>query len=175
MCWPLSPNCAIDWAAAGNWATVLVTLVALWIARRQLQYNAKAAGQAHARQAWMSYLRLGVEYPQFGSTADAMRMLGVASVDELYTRGSLETERYWWFLDIMLEAMEALVEYFPEKEWQNTIEFNLKLHRDGIQYRWPETHIFFSDQLCRITKRVLDSPRHLPVESASAQRTGPIV
>ena len=164
MCWIISKGCGIDRSAAADWIVALTTLGALVLAIRQLRDNAKAAGQAHARQAWMAYLQLGAQYPQFGSTEIAMRLLKVKSVDELYEKGAMETERYWWFLDNMLEAMEALVVYFPEQDWKNTIEFNLRLHREAVRYRWPETHMFFSEALCRIAEGVLKPNADLVVE-----------
>lgn len=145
-------------ASALEWVVAAATVIALVVAAWELRASARTAGQAHAREAWSKYLELGFHHPQYGSTEMAIEKLGLKSAQALYEAGTEGAERYWWFLDIMLESCESLVNYFPEREWKNTIKFNLRLHRPAIRVTWKSEAGFYSDRLCRMMQEVLDEP-----------------
>jgi hypothetical protein len=124
-------------------ATVIAVLIAVW----ELRANAKTSGQTHAREAWMRYLDMGFNNPQFGSTQMAIKHLKIKDITDLWDAGTLDTERYWWFLDIMMEAAESLVNYFPEKSWQDTIKYNISLHEEAVRFLWQAEKGYYSDNL----------------------------
>lgn len=138
-----------SWIVTG--VAVIGVAVALW---QQFQNN-KIAGQAHAREAWIRYLEHGFQHPEYGSLELAMETLGVNDVQELWNNETPETERYWWFLDIMMEACESLVHYFPQREWQKTIQYNVRTHADAIRLMWGGEKHLYSYKLGEIVDEVL--------------------
>jgi hypothetical protein len=142
-------------AEIANWIVTGVTATGLIVALWQLFQNNKIAGQAHAREAWMRYLEHGFQHPEYGSTDLAIQNLDVNNIHDLWNNEILETERYWWFLDIMMESCESLVKYFPQKEWKNTIQFNLRIHADAIKLMWDGERHLYSNKLCNIVDEVL--------------------
>lgn len=140
-----------------EWLVALLTLAALCIAVWELRANAKIAGQTHAREAWLRYLELGIQYPQFGSTRIAKKNLNISAIEDLYLLETDETERYLWFVDILLESCESLVNYFPEYEWQKTISYNISLHREAIEYNWNTEKDFYSKKLREKVETILSS------------------
>ena len=131
------------------------TIGALLFAASEIKENSKIAGQAHAREAWLRYLDLGFQNPQYGSTQLALRHLKMDEVEELWSKESNETEKYWWFLDTMMEACESLINYFPEQEWRNTIKFNLGLHVESLQMIWAEERDFYSESLREFVREAM--------------------
>lgn len=143
----------VSWDMAVGVATILALVLAGW----QLRQNAKIAGQTHARGAWLRYLELGLQYPQYGSTEIAKRTLNVKSIEEIYLQESPESEAYLWFVDIMMESCESLVNYFPHKEWQDTIRYNISLHKGTIKHSWKSEGKFYSNNLQVLIGEVLQS------------------
>jgi hypothetical protein len=140
-----------------EWADLIVavaTVVAVLIAAWELRASAQTSGQTHAREAWLRYLELGLANPQFGTTKFALKHLKINSVEVMWGLGSADSERYWWFLDIMMEAAESLVNYFPEKEWQNTIKYNLLLHRDALVFIKDDESKFYSEKLSDLIEEI---------------------
>ena len=160
----------------------LTTVIAVGIAVWELRENARISGQTHAREAWMRYLELGFHNPEYGSTELAIACLKLQSVSELWDKGSVESERYWWFLDVMMEATESLLRYFPEREWKNTIKYNLYLHRGALSYFWTDEEKFYSRELSDIVKQVCSGEqnaglkfpysRPLPAFSPQSEKSG---
>ena len=140
-----------------EWIVAIATVVALLIAAWELRANAKISGQAHAREAWMRYLELGLQYPEYSSTEVTLKILKVPNVIRLWEKESRETLKYWWFFDCMMEACESLVNYFPEREWRNTIRYNLLLHEKALRFTWDNEKSYYSDKLNAIVTEVLGS------------------
>ena len=138
-----------------EWLLAIMTMIGLCFAGWELRANARISGQAHAREAWMRYLEHGINYPEYGSTQLAIQELGLKNLEELWIKETRETERYWWFLDIMMESCESLVNYFPENEWQNTIEYNLRLHAEALKLIWYAERQFYSENLGRLVTKVI--------------------
>ncbi|HYD23889.1 MAG TPA: hypothetical protein VEB68_03770 [Croceibacterium sp.] len=147
-------------AAIADWVVTVATAVGVFLAVWQLRQNAKIAGQTHARDAWIRYLEHGFQHPEYGSTELAMQCLGVSDVRQLWNEETPENERYWWFLDIMMESSESLINFFPQREWQNTIKFNLRLHAVAIRLMWKGEKQFYSDLFCELVEEVLAEGEH---------------
>lgn len=133
-------------------ATVIAVLIAGW----ELRSGTKISGQTHARDAWLRYLECGFQNPQFGSTALALRHCSQPSAASLWEIETNDSERYFWFLDLMMEAAESLVNYFPEKEWENTIKYNISLHKEAIIFLWDGEKNYYSERLVRIVTEVIE-------------------
>lgn len=138
-----------------DWVVAIATVIALVFAAWQLRANAKSAGQSHAREAWMLYLQLGLQNPDLSTVKFAMKSLKMGSVHELISGGVIGSERYLWFLSVMLEACESLIEYFPSDHWIETIKFNLSLHQEAIRLLWQREACFYSEALCDIVQEFL--------------------
>jgi hypothetical protein len=138
-----------------NWIVTGVAVVGLAVALWQQFQNNKIASQAHAREAWVRYLEHGFQHPEYGSTALAMETLGVNDVHELWNNETRENERYWWFLDLMMESCESLANCFPQREWKNTVKFSVRNHADAIGIMWSGERHLYSDKLCKLVDQVL--------------------
>ena len=107
----------------------------------------------------MRYLELGLQNPDLSDTALAMKQLRISSVEKLVGGGTIASERYLWFLDIMMEACESLINYFPTRLWEDTIKSNLRLHLPAIRLKWPDERKFYSDNLALIVDEVISERR----------------
>lgn len=138
-----------------NWIVTAAAVIGIAVALWQQFQNNKIAGQAHAREAWVRYLEHGFQNPEYGSTALAMEKLGVNDVHDLWNNETQDNERYWWFLDLMMESCESLVNFFPHREWKNTVKFSVRNHADAIRIMWDGERHMYSEALCRIVDEVL--------------------
>lgn len=138
-----------------DWIVTVATVGAILIAAWELRASSRNAGQTHAREAWMQYLSLGLQNPELGATNFTIDHFKMKSVNELIEGNSIESERYLWFLDIMMEACESLINYFPTDIWKNTIKFNIRLHKGAIEALWTNERNFYSAELGKIIEEVL--------------------
>lgn len=138
-----------------EWAVAILTLAALCIAVWELRENAKIAGQAHAREAWLKYLELGFHNPQFGSTDLIMNHLKLTNFKDLENVDSWEGEQYLWYVDIMLESCESLINFFPKDAWIETIENNIGFHIIAIRHTWIKERTCYSNKLASIVDNLV--------------------
>jgi len=149
-----------------DWIVAACTVAALLIAAWQLRASAQAAGQTHARSAWMEYLRLGLANPDLGEERFALSRLKLNGIEDLVSGDSLESQRYLWFLSVLMEACESLIIYFPTTYWKLTIAENLSFHREAIKEIWPQEKALYSSEMQDIVEEVIyrakppPSPQH---------------
>jgi hypothetical protein len=144
--WPV----IVDGLAAGG--TIGALLLAVW----QLRQNARLASDAAALQTWMEYLRLGLDNPDLGETRIALSRFKMKSVQALLSGNTMGSQRYLWFLTILLDACDNLVRQFSTRRWHQTVEYNLGLHRPALMACWSDVGPYYSDALGALVARVLD-------------------
>lgn len=128
-------------------AIALLTLIALIVAVLQLRQNAKQSRESYARDAWLRYLEIGLEHPLFHSTDSAIASIGASSASDLLKLETSDSERYFWFVDIMLEASERMLLFSEEKFIEDTVLENLNFHLEAIKLTWESQGRFYSDTL----------------------------
>lgn len=138
-----------------DWIVAIATVSALLLAVWQIRTNGRLARQDTAIQMWMEYLRLGLDNPDLGETRIALRYLRIKSVDNLVAGDTLNSQRYLWFLTVLLDAGENLILHRFSPLWQTTIEQNVGYHRDALALIWPEEAQHYTPQFGELVERVI--------------------
>jgi len=139
----------------------LTAIAALGVGWLQLRANEQLSRENYAIGTWSQYLKVGFENPAFCSERLAMREYSLKTVGELVSGESLASEKYLWFLTIVLDTCEAVLTYLPREDWERTIVNQLKFHRSALAQVWdhesePWRH-FYGPRLNAIVTRVLDN------------------
>lgn len=133
---------AVDPAqVVGGWATFVAALIAfaaLLAAAIQVRLAQKISRESGALQAYREYLRLCFDHPDFSSFnmfrakhPDSERFLGTNVLDE-------QSERYQWFLSILLNTVEEIVLNVSSKnEWRTALVTQLSYHGGALEVIWP--------------------------------------
>ena len=96
-------------------ATALVAIVALIIAKQQLDSGRKISDESDAQESFREYLRVAIKYPDLAAGRPQAQ----------------EESRYRWFITYMLAALEKIQFSMEEDpEWQKTILETLSYHRE---------------------------------------------
>lgn len=135
-------------------ATIVAVIVAIW----QLRSNRRVACEDFARQIWLDYLKIGLENPELGETRCALaRFPGVTAKDLIL--GDREcSQKYLWFLTIVLDTCENVLRYLPRTDWEPTLIEQLRFHRPALIEMWNDDRRFYSKALDRLVQRALAVP-----------------
>ena len=148
--------CSVDWTALAAWAAVAVAILALVVARQQLvaarvtiaenaklsresaRHDASLAREMASLQTWNDYLKLCVERPEFSSSDLFKRSFGAAKLKGLASQLEPDTERYLWFISLMLNGCEQVLLGMPaSQDWWDTLADQVKYHGEAIEQIWP--------------------------------------
>ena len=144
---------------AADWVVAAAAVAALLLAAAQLHANNQLNRESHARQTWLEYLKIGLEYPQLGGSQTAMRELRIKKVSDLADGVTVEAERYLWFLTITLDACESVITYLPRKSWEITVEHQIDFHKPVLQEVWASGDDpwkrYYTRHLDRLVTKVL--------------------
>ncbi len=141
-----------------EWIVALATVGGLIMVAWQIRESRKLAQQAAAIQSWSEYLRLGLDNPELGETWIALKSLRISSAVKLVSGETIRSQRYLWFLSIMLEAAENLIAAYPEGSWKLTVEENLRYHRPALKAFWQTEGRFYSPELRKIVTGIMAEP-----------------
>jgi hypothetical protein len=131
-----------------QWATVVIAIaaiVALFINAYQLKLSRDFQKQAATKVTYREYLKLSIEYPQFGDGSPL-------------DLSELERSRYEWFVSFFLLAAEEVVEYAAnDKYWVNAIKEEISRHRECLSSAYyQQTELpFYSRKLQRVVRDTL--------------------
>lgn len=140
-----------------EWVVAVSAVVALGLTAWQLKENARLASENFARQAWAEYLRLGLQNPELGECRAAIKFLKIGSIEDLVSGESIPSQRYLWFLAVLLEAAESLLASFPVDQWRLTVEENLGYHAEALAEIWGAEGPTYSNQLNNLVKKVIET------------------
>lgn len=141
-----------------EWVVAIATVGALLIAIWQIRENGKLARQDTAIQTWMEYVRLGLANPDLGETRIALKYLRIRSAEKLVSGDTIGSQRYLWFLTVMLDACQNLILHRFTKLWNTTIEENIRYHREALAILWPDESKHYSKTFGVLVARVLNEP-----------------
>jgi hypothetical protein len=120
-----------------DWLVAIATVVALIVAVIQLRLNRQLSAENFAQSLWTEYLKLGLQNPELSQSWTAVKFLSdVNNYDDLAKGGTIGSERYLWFLTIMLDTCEAILNYLPQDTWPQTVEVQIRFHRPVLQRIW---------------------------------------
>lgn len=141
-----------DWA---NWTVALATVSALLLAAWQLRQNYRSSREVFAQQMWVEYLRLGLSNPELGETRIALKHLKIKDVHTLVAGDSISSQRYLWFLTVLLDACESLLCFSNQPRWVRTIRENLEYHREALAVMWEEERAFYTSKFDAVVRDVI--------------------
>ncbi len=102
----------------------ITALVALLFAYLQIRTAQQSQREATTKEIYRDYLKLAVEYPE------------LASPDE---RGQkiLQDYKYRWFVAVMLNACEEIIEVFQNDEiWREVVLSEMECHEDYLHSKF---------------------------------------
>jgi hypothetical protein len=114
----------------GTLVMAVAAVAALIYAHRQISEGRKAEHLANANELWRETLRLAFDNPKLSDPS-----LGLAEFDydNRTIDGSVELfQKYELYVDTILNASEEILGVAPTKEWQASVRFQLKPHRDYL-------------------------------------------
>lgn len=141
----------------GGWATLaaaVIAFAALLAAAIQVRLGQKMSREAGALQAYREYLRLCFDHPDFSSFnmfcvrhANSVQFLGTDDLDE-------QSERYQWFLSILLNTVEEIVLNVSSKnEWRTALLTQLSYHRGALERIWPGLQGHYDQRLAGLVEQ----------------------
>jgi hypothetical protein len=134
--------------------TVLAVAVAIW----QLRSNRRVACEDFARQLWLDYLKIGLENPELGETRCVLAAYPDLTPKDLVTGNHIGSQRYLWFLTVLLDTCENVLRYLQRSDWERGVVEQLRFHRPALKEMWPDEQEFYSDRLARMVQKALAMP-----------------
>jgi hypothetical protein len=130
-----------NWA---EWATAGVAVGALGFAWWQINEakgsRADSTTLAHDEatlQVWNDYLRLCFQHPEYSSAEMVKRILPGKTLEGILKQLSCESERYLWFLSIMMNSCEQVLLRQPsEITWRRALKAQIGYHSEVIEVLW---------------------------------------
>jgi hypothetical protein len=144
----------------GGFATALTTLFAggaLLLAKRQIDANHRISSEQDAQATYSDYLKLCFENPELACSDLAIKTLPTKSFEGLGSITTKESERYIWFLSMMLSANEKIYFSCPnDAAWLRCIKSQIGYHWESLKEVWPNMKGHFSPGFCAIVEDVLE-------------------
>jgi len=141
-----------DWA---NWIVALATIAALLLTVWQPRQNYQSTREVFAQQMWVEYLRLGLSNPDLGETRIALKQLKMRDASALVSGDTISSQRYLWFLTVLLDACESLLCFGNQRRWDLTIRENLAYHREALAVLWDTEHAFYTEEFDAVVRDVI--------------------
>ena len=135
-------------------ATLLAVGVAIW----QLRSSRRVACEDFARQLWLDYLKTGLDHPEFGETRCALAAFPGMTPKDLIDGNHECSQRYLWFLTVLLDTCENVLRYLPRRDWEPTLIEQLRFHRPALKEFWDEECRFYSGALDKLVRKALVAP-----------------
>jgi hypothetical protein len=133
-----------------------LTAAALAFAYTQIRANRRLSRESSALTAYREYLKLCLEHPNLSSwTLFAREHEGIkpAAIKDVLNS---ESERYLWFLSILLETCEGMLNDVPDSDhWRLALANQLKYHRKALEVLWREWRETYSKPMQTFVDEVL--------------------
>ena len=155
----------VDWATIvggfGTGIAVLVAMAAIIPALMQVTHGRRLSREAGALQAHREFIKLCFDHPQFSST-DLFKKshpnVDIVGIGDVLTADS---ERYLWFLSIMLNSCEQILNYVSsEGPWCEVVEAQLSFHAEALHSVWDEWESHYGVQMRQLVNAALKLTRH---------------
>jgi hypothetical protein len=147
---------AADLATALGFCAVLIGLFLGW-----RQFRAAQAGQRkiHAQTQFLDFLKFGLQYPH------------LATGPQFQSNGEV-TPAYLFFVRVMLNSFEYILESCPEPEWEDAMALHLRVHRGYLESDsfWRLEIISYDARMRDLIARKL-VPEPVLVPTVSIQQT----
>jgi hypothetical protein len=147
----------------GNIATAFAAcfaILGLLFAWVQISSNARLAREMDARRTYDEYLKLCVDMPEYSCSGLAREQIGIGSFVGILDVVSVKSEKYLWFVSIMLNACEKILFNAPNsKAWRATIEDQIDYHLPLFDCAWDRMRHHYDPPLCKIVDSKLSDYR----------------
>ena len=128
----------LNWGSVPDWMVGTAAVLALFLAFAQIQVTNALSKRNYASQIWLEYLKIGLEHPELGEDWIAMRELKLKSLADLVAGESIESQRYLWFLTIVLDACDAILRNLSRPLWDKTIRAQITFHKGALGECWSQ-------------------------------------
>ncbi|KQS76425.1 hypothetical protein [Rhizobium sp. Leaf383] len=139
----------------------VAAVLALLYAARQVKASRKMAQEANALQSHREYLSLCLVHPELSSSILFAKAHGdLRSFDHIEEEHSRESERYLWFLTILLNNCEQVLRSTPgSKAWRTVLKEQIRYHHPVIHKVWPKWEKGYTDAVAGLVREALaDGP-----------------
>ena len=144
-----------SWNSIADWIVALGTIGAVLMAVWQLRVNSRLADQNAATQMWLEYIRIGLQNPELGEGHIALKYLRVSNYEALVEGNTLKSQRYLWFLTLLLDTCETIILHKFTDRWKLTIETNLRYHKESLALFWPTEAVYYSREFGVLVEKVI--------------------
>lgn len=125
-----------NWGTVPDWIVAGAAIVAVIMACVQIQTANSLSKRNYASQVWLEYIKIGLEHPELGEDWIAMREHRISSLEELVAGESLASQRYLWFLTMVLDACDAILRNLSRPLWDRTIRAQITFHKGALERCW---------------------------------------
>ena len=149
----------MDWNHLSDIATtvgVIVAGLALILGAVQIRNSAKISREGSALQAHRDYLKMCFEHPDFCSTNQFVKSHSEDELEHLLEERTNGQVKYAWFLSIMLNSIEQIIEYVSaEGGWRDLAIAQVRYHYGAMEIFWEEYGDHYGDTLGGIVEEAL--------------------
>ena len=122
----------------------------------QVSASKRITRESNALQAHHDYPSLCLQHPELPSSLIFAKSQGVRSFDNIDTTLSKETEAYLWFLSILKNSCEHVVENVAAKgPWRRILCDLLRIHWPALKMTWPTWEKGHGENVRRLVAEVL--------------------
>ena len=149
----------MDWNYLSDIATtfgVVVAGLALVLGVLQMRSSAKVSREGGALQAHRDYLKMCFEYPDFCSTDQFVASHSARELQDLLEERTTGQVKYVWFLSIMLNSIEQIIEFVSAKGgWRDLAVSQVRYHYGAMVMFWQEYRDHYGETLSGIVDEAL--------------------
>lgn len=143
---------AIISAVVGGYGTAIaaaIAVVAVFIALWQIKINRRQARETLAMEAHRLLVQTCFKFPEY-STAEmyAKFVKGCRLKEVRLDEMTVESERYLWFLSLLLNTCEQIIETVcPDSAWDAVVANHLSDHEHSLRFLWPGWRKYYAPAL----------------------------
>jgi hypothetical protein len=135
---------------------VIVAILALRYAAKQIDEGKSTSRSVDARQAHRDYLHLCVDRPELSSSLMFAKKNGLVTFAGIDDNLSMESEAYLWLLSVLLNNCEQILEGLSSSgPWRKVLHNQLRIHYPAFEVLWPGWKNGYSNKLKSLMQEVL--------------------
>lgn len=148
--------------------------LALLVGAAQIIMSARTSSKEGALQAHRDYLKMCFDHPEFSSTEQFLINHPEEKLAELLSERSIAQVKYLWFLSVMLNSLEQIIEFVSAKGgWRTLAIDQVRYHYGAIEVVWYEWQPHYGSTLRGIVQDALDEGAYPSLEKVDRRQLPP--
>lgn len=142
--------------SVAEWVSAIVAGGALCYAVFQVRDSRQAGRELDARATHREYLSLCMQHPELSSSIMFAKKTNRSDFHGIAEELTPESESYLWFVSILLNNCEQILESIPEKEgWREILRSQLEYHRPVLLVKWKDWKNSYTPKTRKLVDEVI--------------------